>query len=177
VLPSHLLLLLLPTAAVAYVTPAAATSAAVRLHADEQDEFCDNLMSVGALFEATHACSYMCALSAFSPADKGDWCLLWGTPEEAKMRQKTGIMAVSGGPTYCMTGYSMMSEQDFPSFPLFPSVKDPEWLSKQPFRKGPQNKLKRAPVPSESGAGRGGHGGNVGDGGHGEHGGHGGHGR
>lgn len=40
-------------------------------------------MSIGNLVEATHICSYMCALSSSNPDMRGDWCLLWEDVEAA----------------------------------------------------------------------------------------------
>lgn len=95
------------------------------------------MMSMGNLVEATHICSYMCALSNTSPETAGDWCLLWnGQGSEAAAQQS--------GATYCMSGFSFISESgDFPANPAFPSRKDNQWLQQQPMRKGPQNKAER----------------------------------
>jgi hypothetical protein len=40
-------------------------------------------MSIGNLVEATHICSYMCALSSNNADMRGDWCLLWEDVEAA----------------------------------------------------------------------------------------------
>lgn len=43
-------------------------------------------MSIGNLMEATHICSYMCALSSSNNDMRGDWCLLWEDVEAAGAR-------------------------------------------------------------------------------------------
>lgn len=108
-----------------------------------QDDFCDNMYSLANLIEATHICSYMCALSGTNPETSGDWCLLW--PEEGFKQQQSGA-------TYCMSGFSFISEQDFPTSPTFPSRKDPQWLRQQVMRKGARHVAK---TPKDNGAVRG----------------------
>lgn len=99
-----------------------------------QDDFCDNRMSIGNLVEATHICSYMCALSSSNADMRGDWCLLWEDVEAAGARIK------NVGTSFCMAGFNFMSDNgDFPTFPMFPSYKSQQWLAQQPRRRGPQN--------------------------------------
>jgi hypothetical protein len=96
------------------------------------------MMSLASQFEATHMCSYMCALSS-GTEEAGNWCLLWDNIDTAAARLK------QAGSSFCMSGFNMMTDNgDFPTFPLFPSLKDPTWLAKQ-NRRGPQNKTVRAP--------------------------------
>lgn len=103
-------------------------------------------MSMANLLEATHICSYMCAMSSYSPDNSGDWCLLWDNVDaRAKLK--------SAGPSFCMTGFSYMSDKgDFPTFPMFPSFKSKEWLQQQPMRRGPQNTKTRQPTTEQPAA-------------------------
>lgn len=100
------------------------------------------MMSMGNHMEATHSCSYMCALSA-GTEEEGNWCMLWDNTESWNAARLKGT-----GASFCMSGFNFISDQgDFPTFPMFPSIKDPAWLAKQ-VRRGPQNKTARAPPAS-----------------------------